>query len=63
MAIDLIKFILLRLLWIEIYDKVVALLSKNQKLAAEKLLYDTKKYGLKEAKDMIDEIEKKLYEK
>jgi len=47
----------------EIYDKIVGLLSKNQKLAAVKLLCDTKKYGLKEAKDMVDEIHKNLHEK
>ncbi|GAB4119781.1 MAG: hypothetical protein Fur004_28070 [Thermoflexibacter sp.] len=47
----------------EIYDKVVSLLSKNQKIAAVKLLCDTRKYGLKEAKDMVDEIEKNLPKK
>lgn len=47
----------------EIYDKVLSLLSKNQKIAAVKLLCDTRKYGLKEAKDMVDEIEKNLPKK
>ena len=44
----------------ELQKKVIDLLHKNQKIAAVKLLCDTKKYGLKEAKDAVDEIEKNL---
>jgi ribosomal protein L7/L12 len=45
----------------ELHQKIKELIRKRAKIQAVKLVADETRMGLKQAKDMVDEIEKKYF--